>query len=104
MTQLLTLGAAQLPAALRKLNPVHLFRSPVMFVVWVGAVLTTALSVLHPGVFSVSVTVWLWLTILFANLAEAVAEGRGRAQADSLRRTRTTTTARRLLPDRKSVV
>lgn len=98
MTQLLTLGAAQLPAALRKLNPVHLFRSPVMFVVWVGAVLTTALSVLHPGVFSVSVTVWLWLTILFANLAEAVAEGRGRAQADSLRRTRTTTTARRLLP------
>ncbi len=85
-----------LPLALTKLDPRHLFRSPVIFVVWVGSVLTTILSVLAPRVFSVSVTLWLWATIVFANLAEAIAEGRGKAQADSLRKTRTQTMARRL--------
>ncbi|MDE9366216.1 potassium-transporting ATPase subunit KdpB [Luteipulveratus sp. YIM 133132] len=99
MNQLVALGTASFPDAVRKLNPQHLFRSPVMFVVWVGAVLTTVLAVLHPSVFAISVAVWLWLTVLFAGLAEAVAEGRGKAQADTLRRTRTTTTARRLLAD-----
>jgi len=85
-----------LPLALTKLDPRRLFRSPVIFVVWVGSVLTTILSVLAPSVFSVSVTLWLWATIVFANLAEAIAEGRGKAQADSLRKTRTQTMARRL--------
>ncbi|MDF8265305.1 potassium-transporting ATPase subunit KdpB [Luteipulveratus flavus] len=99
MNQLVALGTASFPDAVRKLNPQHLFRSPVMFVVWVGAVLSTVLAVLHPSVFAISVAVWLWLTVLFAGLAEAVAEGRGKAQADTLRRTRTTTTARRLLAD-----
>ncbi|KNX36783.1 potassium-transporting ATPase subunit KdpB [Luteipulveratus halotolerans] len=99
MNALLTTAGASFPDAVRKLNPQHLFRAPVLFVVWVGAVLTTVLAVLHPSTFSISVAVWLWLTIVFANLAEAVAEGRGKAQADSLRRTRTTTTARRLLAD-----
>jgi len=86
-----------LPQAFAKLDPRHTFRSPVIFVVWVGSVFTTVLAVLDPSVFSVSITLWLWATVLFANLAEAVAEGRGRAQAQSLRQTRTDTTARRLL-------
>jgi K+-transporting ATPase ATPase B chain len=85
-----------LPQALAKLDPRHLFRSPVIFVVWVGAVLTTILAIVQPSVFAISITVWLWLTIVFANLAEAIAEGRGKAQADTLRRTRTQTMARRL--------
>lgn len=62
------------PDALRKLDPRHLVRTPVIFVVWVGSVLTTVLSIIHPSVFSISVTIWLWLTILFANLAEAIAD------------------------------
>ncbi|WP_263729419.1 potassium-transporting ATPase subunit KdpB [Cellulomonas sp. SG140] len=90
---------ASLPQALRKLDPRHQVRSPVMFVVWVGAALTTVLAVLHPSGFAWAITVWLWLTVVFANLAEAVAEGRGRAQAASLRRTRTSTTAHRLRAD-----
>jgi K+-transporting ATPase ATPase B chain len=87
-----------LPQALAKLDPRHVVRSPVIFVVWVGSVLTTVLSILSLSVFAVSVALWLWATILFANLAEAIAEGRGKAQADTLRRTRTRTMARRLTP------
>jgi potassium-transporting ATPase ATP-binding subunit len=68
----------------------------VMFVVEVGAVLTTLSAIKDPSVFSWVITVWLWLTVIFANLAEAVAEGRGKAQAETLRRTRTETRARRL--------
>jgi K+-transporting ATPase ATPase B chain len=88
-----------LPDAVRKLDPRHEFRYPVMFVVWVGSVLTTVLAVIHPTVFAWSIAVWLWATVVFANLAESVAEGRGRAQAASLRRSRTETLARRLRPD-----
>ncbi|MGL5852506.1 MAG: potassium-transporting ATPase subunit KdpB, partial [Phycicoccus sp.] len=88
-----------LPAAFAKLDPRHVWRSPVILVVWVGSALTTVLAVLDPSVFTVSVALWLWATVVFANLAEAVAEGRGKAQADSLRRTRTETTARRLRAD-----
>ena len=87
-----------LPEALRKLDPRTMWRSPVMFVVLVGAVLTTVLAIAEPSVFAWWITVWLWLTVVFANLAEAVAEGRGRAQAASLRATRRDTTARRLTP------
>ncbi len=88
-----------LPEALRKLDPRTMWHSPVMFVVLVGAVLTTGLAITEPSVFAWWITVWLWLTVLFANLAEAVAEGRGRAQAASLRATRRDTTARRLRAD-----
>ncbi|SDD05285.1 potassium-transporting ATPase subunit KdpB [Auraticoccus monumenti] len=87
------------PASFRRLDPRHLVRQPVIFVVWVGSVLATVLAALDPSLFSISLVVWLWLTVLFANLAEAVAEGRGRAQAASLRATRTTTGARRLDAD-----
>ena len=90
---------ANLPQAMAKLDPRHVIRQPVIFVVWIGSVLTTVLSVMSPSAFSISITLWLWATIIFANLAEAIAEGRGKAQAATLRQTRTTTTARRLRDD-----
>ncbi|MBO3087861.1 potassium-transporting ATPase subunit KdpB [Cellulomonas dongxiuzhuiae] len=99
-----------LPGAVRKLDPRRMWRNPVMFVVWVGAALTTVIALVEPFVggpaesggttvpasFTAVIAVVLWLTALFANLAESVAEGRGKAQADSLRRTRTATAARRV--------
>ena len=88
-----------LPDAARKLDPRVMVRNPVMFVVEVGAVLSTALAIEDPSGFGWSVVVWLWLTVVFANLAEAVAEGRGKAQAASLRRAKTETIARRLRAD-----
>ncbi|MYS25089.1 MULTISPECIES: potassium-transporting ATPase subunit KdpB, partial [unclassified Streptomyces] len=90
-----------LPQAAKKLDPRVMARNPVMFVVEVGAVLTTALAIKNPSVFSWVITVWLWLTAIFANLAEAVAEGRGKAQAETLRRSRTETVARRLTDYRR---
>ncbi|CAG7652211.1 potassium-transporting ATPase subunit KdpB [Actinacidiphila bryophytorum] len=84
------------PDACRKLDPRVMARNPVMFVVEVGAVLTTLSAAKDPSVFAWVITVWLWLTVVFANLAEAVAEGRGKAQAETLRKTRTETVARRL--------
>ncbi|GAA3528261.1 potassium-transporting ATPase subunit KdpB [Aeromicrobium panaciterrae] len=94
----MTLSAllSQLPSALRKLDPRHLWRSPVMFIVWIGSVMTTVIAIADPSVFAWVVTVWLWLTVVFGNLAEAVAEGRGKAQAASLRAARTDVTARRI--------
>ncbi|GAA2091755.1 potassium-transporting ATPase subunit KdpB [Streptomyces albiaxialis] len=86
-----------LPDAFRKLDPRVMVKSPVMFVVEVGSVVTTVLAVAHPGDwFGWVIAVWLWLTVLFANLAEAVAEGRGKAQADTLRKAKTDSVARRL--------
>ncbi|MEE3853326.1 HAD-IC family P-type ATPase [Gordonia sp. LSe1-13] len=85
-----------LPQAIRKLSPRAQARNPVMFVVYIGAVITTLLAIWQPSWFAWAVTVWLWFTVVFANLAEAVAEGRGRAQADSLRKVKQDTTARRL--------
>src|ERR1700733_11338675 len=71
-----------------KLNPVTLLKNPVMFVVEVGAALTTLLLIrdIATGAgnigFSVQISLWLWFTVLFANFAEAMAEARGKAQAD----------------------
>ncbi|MBP2582256.1 K+-transporting ATPase ATPase B chain [Streptomyces sp. PvR006] len=85
------------PDAIRKLDPRVMVKSPVMFVVLIGSVVTTVLAVKNPGDwFGWAITVWLWLTTLFANLAEAVAEGRGKAQADTLRKAKTDTVARRI--------
>ncbi|MCX2925692.1 potassium-transporting ATPase subunit KdpB [Streptomyces sp. NEAU-W12] len=94
-----------LPDALRKLDPRVMVKSPVMFVVLIGSVLTTVFSFLDPGDwFGWTISAWLWLTVLFANLAEAVAEGRGKAQADTLRRARTDAVARRLVDGREERV
>ena len=89
----------------RKLNPRTMVKNPVMFVVEVGAVLTTIQLAWnashHAGQFSfgLQITLWLWFTVLFANFAEAMAEGRGKAQADTLRKARAETQANRLRPD-----
>ncbi|MEU8729124.1 potassium-transporting ATPase subunit KdpB [Streptomyces tendae] len=94
-----------LPDAFRKLDPRVMVKSPVMFVVLVGSVLTTAFSLADPGDwFGWTISAWLWLTVLFANLAEAVAEGRGKAQADTLRKAKTDTVARRLVDGREERV
>lgn len=86
------------PDALRKLDPRVMIKSPVMFVVEVGSVLTTVFALLNPtDWFGWAITAWLWLTTVFANLAEAVAEGRGKAQADTLRKAKTGTVARRVV-------
>ena len=94
------------PDAFKKLDPRVQLKNPVMFVVEVGAVLTTGTAIAHTSVFNWTIVVWLWLTVLFANLAEAVAEGRGKAQAETLRRTKRETVARRLVgwqPGQKEV-
>jgi K+-transporting ATPase ATPase B chain len=90
-------------AAFVKLNPRHMARNPVMFVVEVGSLLTTLLWIQAlagrgeaPTAFIGVVALWLWFTVLFANFSEAVAEGRGKAQADALRKTRRETMAKQL--------
>lgn len=85
-----------LPGAVRKLDPRHQARNPVMFVVLVGSIVTTVMAVAQPTVFAWLIAAWLWFTVLFANLAESVAEGRGKAQAASLRKVKQDTVARRL--------
>ena len=85
-----------------KLNPVTLMKNPVMFVVEVGATLTTLFLIrdIFTGAggikFSIQISLWLWFTVLFANFAEAMAEARGKAQADSLRKTKTDAPAKRI--------
>ncbi|WP_066517503.1 potassium-transporting ATPase subunit KdpB [Curtobacterium ammoniigenes] len=102
---------ASLPGALRKFDPRAMWKNPVMFLVEVGAALTTATAIVEPFAggsaatasarvpiaFTWAIAVWLWLTVLFANLAESVAEGRGKAQADALRKTRSTSVAARVV-------
>jgi K+-transporting ATPase ATPase B chain len=95
--------------SLKKLNPLHQLRNPVMFTVWICSAFTTGLWIqalgghgeARPG-FILAISLWLWFTLLFANFAEAMAEGRGKAQADSLRKSKRDVKARRLRgPDRQ---
>ncbi|MCU1338216.1 MAG: K+-transporting ATPase, subunit [Bryobacterales bacterium] len=89
-------------ASFAKLNPITLLKNPVMFVVEVGAAITTVFLIRDmvtgaPGIgFQFQISLWLWFTVLFANFAEAMAEARGKAQADALRKTKTDVTAKRL--------
>jgi potassium-transporting ATPase ATP-binding subunit len=89
-------------ASFIKLNPITLLKNPVMFVVEVGAALTTVYLIRDiatgaGGVgFSAQIALWLWFTVLFANFAEGMAEARGKAQADTLRKTKTDAPAKRL--------
>ena len=91
--------------AFTKLNPRVMVKNPVMFVVEVGSVLTSALLIQdviqhRPGfAFDLQITLWLWFTVLFANFAEAMAEGRGKAQADTLRKAKGETMAYRYRKD-----
>lgn len=92
-----------------KLNPKTLVRNPVIFMVAVGAALSSVLFVfdLSRGNFSsfnFQIIVWLWFTVLFANFAEAIAEGRGKAQSESLRKQRTSTIARKIINEREEKI
>src|SRR5664279_3479587 len=87
----------------RRLTPRYQWRNPVMFVVYIGSILTTILWIQAltgkgeaPAGFILAVTLWLWVTLLFANFAEAIAEGRSKAQAASLKSARRDTIAKRL--------
>ncbi|HEY1814486.1 MAG TPA: potassium-transporting ATPase subunit KdpB [Kofleriaceae bacterium] len=102
---------AAIADSFKKLDPRVLAKNPVMFVVAVGSLLTTALAIrdlvgepASPIWFSLAITLWLWFTVIFANFAEAVAEGRGKAQAESLRKMRQDTTARRLVGGLEEIV
>src|ERR1700680_1580439 len=85
-----------------KLNPMKVAKNPVMFVVEVGAALTTiyvvkdAITGAGALLFGIQIALWLWFTVVFANFAEAMAEARGKAQADALRKTKTDVLAKRL--------
>ena len=101
-TELSTLIRRAIFESFVKLDPRVLYKNPVMFVVEIGALVTT-IDLIH-GVaihakgfnFSLQITLWLWFTVLFANFAEAMAEGRGKAQAETLRKARSETLARRI--------
>ncbi|MGB8357427.1 MAG: potassium-transporting ATPase subunit B, partial [Bacteroidales bacterium] len=92
---------ASVKEAFIKLTPSNQLKNPVIFIVLIGAVITTGVffNNLFSGQFSafvLQITVWLWFTVLFANFAEAIAEGRGKAQAESLRKSKSNTKAIRL--------
>jgi K+-transporting ATPase ATPase B chain len=92
-----------------KLDPRIAIKNPVMFLVWIGTIITLLVTINpelfgdvptpNQRLFNGTITLILFFTVLFANFAEAVAEGRGKAQADALRATKTDTTARKILPD-----
>ncbi|HQR53429.1 MAG TPA: potassium-transporting ATPase subunit KdpB, partial [Burkholderiales bacterium] len=90
-----------------KLLPQHQWKNPVMFVVYIGSILTTILFFQAlagngeaPTVFILAITLWLWFTVLFANFAEALAEGRSKAQAASLRAAKRDVVAKKLYEPR----
>jgi K+-transporting ATPase ATPase B chain len=103
-------------SSLTKLDPRRMARNPVMFVVEVGAAITTVIFAVDlfngtPGfsgpnneLFVGQISLWLWFTVVFANFAEAMAEGRGKAQAAALRKTRTETIARRMVDGREEQI
>ena len=95
--------------AVRKLAPNVVARNPVMFVVYIGAIVSTLLLArqFNGGGqfgFTLQIAIWLWFTVLFANFAEAMAEARGKAQANSLRATRKDTVARRVRDRREEMI
>ncbi|MDW7732742.1 MAG: potassium-transporting ATPase subunit KdpB [Methanolobus sp.] len=87
-----------------RLNPVRLLGNPVMFIVEIGALITTLLTItaIFEGTgisFNLQITIWLWFTVLFANFAEAIAESQGKARAESLKQTRSEAKAKKILDD-----
>src|SRR5262249_14604522 len=94
----------------RRLAPHIQWKNPVMFVCYIGAILTTGLGLQAivstgeaPAGYIVHVSLWLWFTVLFANFAEAIAEGRGKAQAAALRSARRDIIAKKLSAPRRNV-
>lgn len=106
-----TLVGDAIKEAFRKLGLRDQLRNPVMFVVGVGALLTTYYTIrrfvagsMPDALFYLQLTFWLWATVLFANFAEALAEGRGKAQAATLRKTRSETLAKKLVNEEIQLV
>lgn len=93
----------------KKLHPVVQIKSPVMFIVYIGAIFTTGIMFVDmmngaPIFLASQIALWLWFTVLFANFAEAIAEGRGKAQAQALRTTRSHTQAKKLVGGKWTMV
>lgn len=93
----------------KKLNPVSLVRNPVMFIVALGALLTSVMVIVEMingqfSFFDFQISVWLWFTVLFANFSEAIAEQRGKAQAESLRKSRIQTKARKMMGNKELLI
>ncbi|GAX37455.1 potassium-transporting ATPase subunit KdpB [Nodularia sp. NIES-3585] len=95
--------------AFAKLSPGNMIKNPVMFVVWLGTIVTALMTIApnifgptpgeNPRLFNGLITLILFSTLVFANFAEAVAEGRGKAQADALRSAKSDAKAKKILPD-----
>src|SRR5881394_1709078 len=99
-----TLAKPAVVDAFKKLSPRVQWRNPVMFVVYVGSIITTLLFIQAlggkgeaPAGFILAIALWLWFTVLFANFAEALAEGRSKAQAATLRGMKRDTVAKKLI-------
>jgi len=95
--------------SIKKVNPALLIKNPVIFIVGIGALLTTVIVFIgiFQGAYSsfnLQIAIWLWFTVLFANFSEAIAEGRGKAQAESLRKNRTQTVARKMEGNKETEV
>lgn len=92
-----------------KLNPIVVMKNPVMFIVEIGAIMTSVVFTIgffksEYSSFNFQITIWLWFTVLFANFAEAIAEGRGKAQAETLKKSRKQTMARKLKNGEETIV
>ncbi len=103
------IGLQALKESFIKLNPLVLVKNPVIFIVCIGALITTTVVFAdvinsHFSGFNFQIMLWLWFTVLFANFAEAVAEGRGKAQAAGLRKSRTKTKARKMVNNKEEIV
>jgi potassium-transporting ATPase ATP-binding subunit len=101
--------AGALKDALKKLNPAILIKNPVIFIVGIGALMTTVIFIYDLATgkyssFNLQISIWLWFTVLFANFSEAIAEGRGKAQAESLRKSRVQMKARKLTGGKEETV
>jgi K+-transporting ATPase ATPase B chain len=93
----------------KKLNPLYLLKNPVIFMVGIGAALTSVIFISdifssRYSSFNLQISLWLWFTVLFANFAEAIAEGRGKAQSENLRKSRTNTLARKISGSKETKV
>lgn len=85
-----------------RLNPIDMLRNPVMFLVELGSIVTTIITIINLSKgasygFDLQISLWLWFTVIFANFAEALAEGKGKAQAETLKKSRSETYANKIL-------
>ncbi len=92
-----------------KLRPDFLIKNPVIFIVSIGALLTSIIVIKEiiggeASSFNIQITIWLWITVLFANFSEAIAEGRGKAQAESIKANKSNTKARLMVDGKEKLI